>query len=303
MKTKTTSKLSIVLNILLILFFIVYFCVPFSATGAWAKVFSPLCQVIGTFQGPDFLPGWCVLKAGISDDKADKINANNNKNNNDNNNVNVNTGLANPASVKCQTDGGSFEAYQTTGGEAALCVFSDSSICEEWAYFRGECKKSACQKVCKAIGTNSEGWYNSCTGDLIKTEVCSATNANINASVTDTNSNSNVNANIANPKPVVTASSTITVISPVANEQLTSPIIVTGRAKTQDNKIYVRVKSKAGSTAISVDGTLKNIGADGYGDFKLTINYEFSTTKEGSLDVFGKDGETEVGLVNIPVKF
>jgi putative hemolysin len=308
MKTKTTSKLSIILNIVLLLFFIIYFCVPFSATGFWSKAFSPLCTIISAFQGPDFLPGWCLLKQGVGNNHNDNNNNNNNVNNNlnTNANTNVNVGLANPAAVKCQTDGGASEAYATTGGEAALCVFFDKSICEEWAYFRGECKKGECQKVCKAINTKSEGWYNSCTGDLIKAEVCSsATNDNANL---NTNANANINApatntnaNLANPKP--TASSSIMVNSPVADQQLASPIVVSGRAKTPDNKIYVRVKSKSGTTAISVNGTVKNIGADGYGDFKLTINYEFSTTKEGSIDVYGKDGETEVGLVNIPVKF
>ncbi|MFH1838315.1 MAG: PKD domain-containing protein [Candidatus Kuenenbacteria bacterium] len=32
-----------------------------------------------------------------------------------------------------------------------------------------------CQKICKEIGTRSEGWYDSCTGTLIKWENCSTT--------------------------------------------------------------------------------------------------------------------------------
>jgi putative hemolysin len=308
MKTKTTSKLSIVLNIILLLFFIVYFCVPFSATGFWSKAFSPLCTIQGAFQGQDFLPGWCLLQQGSSNSNS---NVNTNNNNNDNNNTNTNeninaVGLANPASTKCVTDGGTSEIYQTVdGSQGGLCVFSDKSICDEWAYFRGECKMGACQKVCKAINTKSEGWYNSCTGDLIKAEICSDNNANSNANINApvVNTNSNVNANIANPKPAVTASPAITVSSPVSNEQLTSPIMVTGRAKTADNKIYARVKSKSGQAIINTSGTVKNIGADGYGDFSLKIPYEFSSTKEGFVDVFSKDGETEVNSVSIPVKF
>jgi putative hemolysin len=308
MKSKTTSKLSILLNIVLILFFIVYFCVPFSVTGFWSKAFSPLCTIISAFQGPDFLPGWCLIQQSADNSN---MNSNVNTNNNININENVNAGLANPASVKCVTDGGQSEIYQTAdGGQGGLCVFSDQSICEEWTYYRGECKMGQCQKVCKAINTESEGWYNSCTGDLIKAEVCSAAtdvNANVNADIansnTNSNANTNVNADIANPEPAVNTSANITVSSPTSDEQLISPITVSGRAKTSDNKIYVRVKSKSGSTVISVNGTVKNVGADGYGDFKLTINYEFSTTKEGFIDVFSKDGDTEVNLVSIPVKF
>jgi putative hemolysin len=42
-------------------------------------------------------------------------------------------GLANPASVYCQEQGGRLEL--STGA----CVFEDGSECEEWAYWRGEC--------------------------------------------------------------------------------------------------------------------------------------------------------------------
>jgi putative hemolysin len=307
MKPKTTSKLSLVLNIVLILFFIVYFCVPFSVTGFWSKAFSPLCTIISAFQGPDFMPGWCLIQQGAEDinTNTNSVNINAAVNNNSNANNNVNVSLANPASSKCVADGGKSEIYQATdGGQKGLCIFTDKSVCEEWSYFRGECKKGDCQKVCKAINTKSEGWYNSCSGELIKAEVCSAemnANANINAPAVNNNANSNTNTNIVSPKPV--SSSSITVNSPTANEQLVSPIILTGRAKLPENKIYVRVKSKSGTTASSVNGTIKTVGADGYGDFKLTINYEFSSTKDGSIDVYGMDGETEVGLVNIPVKF
>ncbi|MBU0646963.1 hypothetical protein KKC67_02695 [Patescibacteria group bacterium] len=34
-------------------------------------------------------------------------------------------------------------------------------------------KNENCQSICKEIGTRSEGWYNSCTGNLIKWEKCS----------------------------------------------------------------------------------------------------------------------------------
>jgi putative hemolysin len=306
MKSKATNKLSIALNLILILFFIVYFLVPFSATGFWAKAFSPLCTVISSFQGQDFLPGWCLLQASKPDDKNVNANANNNDNDNNNANTNVNVGIANPASVKCVTDGGQSEIYQSAdGSQSGLCIFQNQSICDEWAYFRGECKMGDCQRVCKAINTKSEGWYNSCTGDLIKAEVCSTlnTNANENSNINApvVNTNSNINANVANPKPV--SSSTITVSSPVANEQLTSPIIVTGRAKTADNKIYARVKSKTGQAIINTSGTVKNIGADGYGDFSMKIPYEFSSTKEGFVEVFSKSDEAEVNLVSIAVEF
>lgn len=49
--------------------------------------------------------------------------------------------LPNPASVYCEKNGGKVDLRtDTTGGVAGICVFSDGSECDEWEYFRGECK-------------------------------------------------------------------------------------------------------------------------------------------------------------------
>ena len=49
--------------------------------------------------------------------------------------------LANPASVHCVEQGGSLEIRtDETGGQFGVCIFDDGSECEEWAFFRGECK-------------------------------------------------------------------------------------------------------------------------------------------------------------------
>ena len=50
-------------------------------------------------------------------------------------------GLANPASVHCQEQGGALEMRQDEGGGVyGVCIFSDGSECEEWAYFNGNCR-------------------------------------------------------------------------------------------------------------------------------------------------------------------
>lgn len=50
-------------------------------------------------------------------------------------------GLANPASVYCQEQGGTVEIRtDAEGGQYGVCIFDDGSECEEWAYFRGECQ-------------------------------------------------------------------------------------------------------------------------------------------------------------------
>ncbi len=50
-------------------------------------------------------------------------------------------GLPNPASVFCEQNGGKLDLKtDSSGGVAGVCVFPDGSECDEWAYFRGECK-------------------------------------------------------------------------------------------------------------------------------------------------------------------
>ena len=49
-------------------------------------------------------------------------------------------GMPNPASVYCEQEGGKLVIRQdATGGQYGVCVFSDGSECEEWAFLRGEC--------------------------------------------------------------------------------------------------------------------------------------------------------------------
>lgn len=48
--------------------------------------------------------------------------------------------LPNPASVYCEEQGNRLEIRTATdGSQSGVCVFSDGSECDEWAYFRGEC--------------------------------------------------------------------------------------------------------------------------------------------------------------------
>jgi putative hemolysin len=53
-------------------------------------------------------------------------------------------GIANPASVYCNDNGGRLEIRTGLGGgQIGVCIFPDGSECEEWAYFRGECQPGA----------------------------------------------------------------------------------------------------------------------------------------------------------------
>lgn len=53
----------------------------------------------------------------------------------------VKAGLPNPASVHCEEKGGTLEIETGPNGQYGLCRFPDGSHCEEWAFFRGQCKR------------------------------------------------------------------------------------------------------------------------------------------------------------------
>lgn len=54
------------------------------------------------------------------------------------------SGIANPASVYCEEQGGTVEIRtDESGGQVGYCVFSDGTEVEEWAYFRGEAEPAA----------------------------------------------------------------------------------------------------------------------------------------------------------------
>ena len=49
-------------------------------------------------------------------------------------------GMPNPASVYCTQNGNKLEIRTAAdGSQNGICIFSDGSSCDEWAYYRGEC--------------------------------------------------------------------------------------------------------------------------------------------------------------------
>lgn len=53
-------------------------------------------------------------------------------------------GMPNPASVYCEQNENKLEIHTAVdGSQSGVCVFPDGSLCDEWAYYRGECAPSA----------------------------------------------------------------------------------------------------------------------------------------------------------------
>ncbi len=49
--------------------------------------------------------------------------------------------IPNPASVFCEENGGTLDLRSDAAGNVqGICIFSDGSECDEWAYYRKECK-------------------------------------------------------------------------------------------------------------------------------------------------------------------
>ncbi|MBT9547253.1 MAG: DUF333 domain-containing protein [Candidatus Sericytochromatia bacterium] len=48
--------------------------------------------------------------------------------------------IANPASTFCTQHQGRLEIRNLDLGQVGVCLFTDRSHCEEWAFYRGECK-------------------------------------------------------------------------------------------------------------------------------------------------------------------
>ena len=72
--------------------------------------------------------------------------------------------MPNPASVYCEQNGGKLDLRQDiSGGVAGVCIFPDGSECDEWAYFRGECKPGDAPESSESTPTStaelaSDGW-------------------------------------------------------------------------------------------------------------------------------------------------
>jgi len=76
-------------------------------------------------------------------------------------------GLPNPASVYCQENGGMLEIRDDgSGGQVGYCLFADGSECEEWAYFRGECRPGDSLALVGPTAPPAEGWVAFLDADL-----------------------------------------------------------------------------------------------------------------------------------------
>jgi putative hemolysin len=67
--------------------------------------------------------------------------------------------LPNPASVYCEQQGYSLEVRTASdGSQLGDCIFPDGSECDEWAYYRHECKPSSSASSTETSEYDNQGW-------------------------------------------------------------------------------------------------------------------------------------------------
>lgn len=92
----------------------------------------------------------------------------------------------------------------------------------------------------------------------------------------------------------------VKIISPISGVTVTSPLIVEGFAKTNDQKIFWRVKDQNNATQLSGVNTV--VGEEQkYSPFRLEIYLPALEAKNLTLDIFTKQASIEVGLVTLPL--
>ena len=63
------------------------------------------------------------------------------------NKVPTEAAIPNPASKNCLDKGGKLEMREETAGTLGICKFSDGTECEEWKFYRNECRKGQTTKA------------------------------------------------------------------------------------------------------------------------------------------------------------
>jgi len=97
----------------------------------------------------------------------------------------------------------------------------------------------------------------------------------------------------------------VKVTSPTLNQQLVSPISISGETSMLNDDIVVQILSESGNVLIEEITKAHNSGVNDLGLFTVKVNYIFSTTKEGFVKIFPESFRNSTGenTVKIPVKF
>lgn len=71
-------------------------------------------------------------------------------------NTSVSTGIANPASIFCVSKGyKNVIKSNADGSQYGVCIFNDGSECEEWKFYKGECREGGSSVLIPSVNTTA----------------------------------------------------------------------------------------------------------------------------------------------------
>jgi len=111
---------------------------------------------------------------------------------------------------------------------------------------------------------------------------------------------------VAADKPVLDNNNLINISNIKAGDILLSPAVIEGEGAAFENTLIVELRNPDHETMVKEPVTVKAPEMGQVGPFKITLYFNFSSTKEGYLAVYeesAQDDGSEVNLVEIPVKF
>ena len=121
-------------------------------------------------------------------------------------------------------------------------------------------------------------------------------NANLNTNKTNTNTQVNTNRQ---------TTGNIIVSEPKPNNEVSSPMTITGKARVFENTFNIRLKEKSGQVLAEDTVMAQSQEVGEFGSFTKQLTFSAPSESEGMLEVFdysAKDGSV-ADLVSITVKF
>ena len=107
-----------------------------------------------------------------------------------------------------------------------------------------------------------------------------------------------------NPSPPDAADADITVSSPTSGATITSPITVTGQARTFESTVQVSLFNAAGNEIASTFGTAQAPDVGQHGPFSISLTFTATTAADACLWVYEDSAATgdPINVVQVPVR-
>jgi len=100
---------------------------------------------------------------------------------------------------------------------------------------------------------------------------------------------------------IITGDNNIQIYDIKNGDLVSSPLIIKGQAKIEEKKLIIELRNKDHFALVKEVVNVYKKEKNEWGEYSVTLNFEFSNTKEGFIAVYEED--IEDSLLEIPVKF